>query len=139
MKTINFDDTINLLNQMSVKKVFIADTEVEYNELVKFLLSKSKMQAIHFLKTKNKLDIRDAKHVVEIIRAGKLEEGYQLLTEHLDCGSPIIEKSGEINYENPTHKNPFLIEEPKVSRRGVLLIVILLIAIAIAMLLSRTP
>jgi len=116
---------------MNKSKIFIGEDEVEYEQLVKFILAQKKIQAIHFLKTKNQLDLRDAKKVVESIRSGQLEEAFNILKNQLGCGSPILEKGGEVDYSHASHKNPFLVEKEGSKSKSLLLLALFLLGLGI--------
>lgn len=115
---------------MSTKTITIKNQEVKFEDLVSFILSRQKLQGIHFLKTNLKLDLRDSKEAVEAMNAGQHDKAYQILLTHSDCSTPVYQIDGRSNQPAASPKNPFLIEENKTTN-AVKLILFLAIGLLI--------
>lgn len=120
---------------MNAKTVNINGQHVSFDDLIKFINSQKKLQAIKFIKTSFKIDLRDAKAAVEYIQAGEPNRAFQILNPHNECSDPILERNSPVDNSHDTQRNPFLIKENKLGNRSkyILIIGLAMLLLALAM------
>ncbi len=110
----------------------IGNQSVSYEKLVNFIRIQKKLQAIQFVKTKMKLDLRESKQIIELIQAGKPDDAFHILKNHGNCTEPFISDGRQNGPLSSEVKNPFLIQEKTMGSRSKLIITIALLLILLA-------